>query len=146
MSAETVFSVANTTALAMWVLLLALPRFTWVNRVATSAAAALFAGAYVVIIAARWGNSSGGFSSLAAVDALFSDPWLLLAGWLHYLAFDLIVGSWEVRDARQRGLSHLLVVPCLAATFMFGPAGWLMYMALRMVRRAPAVAVQPVAG
>ena len=146
MSAETVFSIANTTALAMWVLLLALPRFAWVNRVATSAAAVLFATAYIVIIAARWGGSSGGFSSLAAVAALFSDPWLLLAGWLHYLAFDLLVGSWEVRDARQRGLSHLLVVPCLAATFMFGPAGWLLYMAVRLVRHAPVLAVDPVAG
>lgn len=146
MSAESVFSLANTTALAMWVLLLALPRHAWVNRIATSAAAAIFAAAYVGIIAARWGGSSGGFSSLAAVAELFRDPWLLLAGWLHYLAFDLLVGSWEVRDARQRGLSHLLVVPCLAATFMFGPAGWLLYMTLRMVRHAPAVTVQPAAG
>ena len=65
------------------------------------------------------------------MSTLFGQPWLLLAGWVHYLAFDLFVGSWEVRDARERGIPHLAVVPCLALTFMFGPAGWLAYAGLR---------------
>ena len=58
-------------------------------------------------------------------------PWLLLAGWIHYLAFDLFVGSWEVRDAQERGIPHLAVVPCLLLTFMFGPAGWFLYNLVR---------------
>jgi hypothetical protein len=62
---------------------------------------------------------------------LFSQPWLLLAGWIHYLAFDLFVGSWEVRDARDRGIPHLAVVPCLTLTFLFGTAGWLLYAMVR---------------
>ena len=65
---------------------------------------------------------------------LFANPWLLLAGWIHYLAFDLFVGSWEVRDARERGIPHLLVVPCLVMTFLFGPAGWLLYALVRARR------------
>ena len=65
---------------------------------------------------------------------LFSNPWALLAGWVHYLAFDLFVGSWEVRDSQARGIPHWLVLPCLFLTFMFGPAGWLLYMAVRVVR------------
>ena len=97
---------------------------------------ALFAGLYVVIIAATWGRSPGGFSSLSEVALLFQSPWLLLAGWVHYLAFDLLVGSWMVRDARRRGIAHLLVVPLLLLTFMFGPAGWLAYLLLRAARRA----------
>ena len=84
-----------------------------------------------MIIATRFAGSAGGFASLAAVATLFSNPWLLLAGWTHYLAFDLFVGSWEVRDARERGIPHLCVLPCLALTFLFGPAGWLLYLALR---------------
>jgi hypothetical protein len=62
---------------------------------------------------------------------LFENRWALLAGWTHYLAFDLFVGTWEVRDARASGIPHLLVLPCLGLTFLFGPAGWLLYMALR---------------
>jgi hypothetical protein len=40
---------------------------------------------------------------LSAVAMLFSNPWLLLAGWTHYLAFDLFIGSWKLRDARDCG-------------------------------------------
>jgi len=61
--------------------------------------------------------------SLQAVTTLFTVPELLLAGWIHFLAFDLFVGAWEVRDAQREGVHHLLVIPCLALTFMAGPAG-----------------------
>ena len=57
--------------------------------------------------------------------------WVLLAGWVHYLCFDLLVGCWEVRDARDRGVPYMLVIPCLVLTFMFGPAGWLLYQGVR---------------
>jgi hypothetical protein len=70
------------------------------------------------------------------VRALFENPWLLLAGWTHYLAFDLFIGGWEVRDAQRRGIPHLLVVPALVLTFLFGPAGLLLYLAISL-RRAP---------
>jgi hypothetical protein len=50
---------------------------------------------------------------------------------VHYLAFDLFVGGWEVRDAVARGVSRWLVAPCLLLTFIFGPAGWLAYYAVR---------------
>jgi Domain of unknown function (DUF4281) len=64
-------------------------------------------------------------------------PWLLLAGWVHYLCFDLLVGCWEVRDAHGRGVPHLLVMPCLFLTFMFGPAGWLLYQGVRSAYPRP---------
>ena len=50
---------------------------------------------------------------------------------MHYLAFDLLVGSWEARDARSRGVPHWALLPCLALTFLFGPAGWLLYLGVR---------------
>lgn len=61
---------------------------------------------------------------------------MLLAGWLHFLAFDLFVGAWQVRTARRDALPRLLVVPCLALTFLFGPAGLLAFLALRAALRA----------
>ena len=67
---------------------------------------AVLAAVYTVIIALTFSTAEGGFSSLSEVARLFSNPWLLLAGWIHYLAFDLLVGTWETRDARERGISH----------------------------------------
>jgi hypothetical protein len=132
MTANHVFSIVNPIALLSWLLLIALPRRRWViDVVAGFAVPVLFAIVYTAIILTNFFGSAGGFSSLPDVALLFSNPWLLLAGWTHYLAFDLLVGTWEVRDAGERGVSHLLLVPCLVLTFLFGPAGWLLYQVLR---------------
>lgn len=139
MSPNQIFSIANVVAFCCWLLLILLPGRSWVTRgVAGVAVPAAFAVLYTVIIAVHFFGSAGGFSSLQDVALLFSNPWLLLAGWIHYLAFDLLVGTWEARDARERGIAHLFVVPCLILTFLFGPAGWLLYLAIRS--RAPAMA------
>ena len=137
MLAQQVFSIANLLALLGWVLLAVFPRRRWPAEVVSGwVIPALFAGLYVVILAMTWGRSPGGFSSLSDVALLFQSPWLLLAGWVHYLAFDLLVGSWMVRDARRRGIAHWLVVPLLVLTFLFGPVGWLSYLVLRVALRA----------
>jgi len=132
MTANHVFSIVNPIALLSWLLLIVLPRRRWViDVVAGFAVPVLFAIVYTAIILTNFFGSAGGFSSLPDVALLFSNPWLLLAGWTHYLAFDLLVGTWEARDAGERGVSHLLLVPCLVLTFLFGPAGWLLYQVLR---------------
>jgi Domain of unknown function (DUF4281) len=132
MTPDQVFSIANPLALVAWLTLAAFPRRKWVTDVVIGVVVpALFACAYVVILVAAWGSTPGGFSSLQGVATLFANPWLLLAGWIHYLAFDLLIGRWEVLDSRERGIPHLAVVPCLMLTFFFGPAGWLLYTLVR---------------
>ena len=136
MSPQQVFSIANSLALVSWIMLAILPRRPWVTRVVTTKLVpGLFAILYTAIVVSLFWRSPGGFSTLASVGTLFSSPWLLLAGWVHYLAFDLLIGSWELEDSRARGIPHLMVVPCLLLTFMFGPAGWLLYRIVRSVRR-----------
>ena len=127
-----IFSIANMITMVGWVLLAVLPHKRWPAELVSGwLIPGALAVAYSVIIATTFGRSPGGFSSLDAVAQLFSNPWLLLAGWLHYLAFDLFVGSWIVRDARERGIRHAWIVPLLLLTFLFGPAGWLAYLGLR---------------
>lgn len=134
MQAETIFSIANTLALASWLLLAILPRFRVTRAVVLAGTVPLLlSAAYLVIIVMFFGTSEGSFSSLAGVMQLFTNPWAVLAGWLHFLAFDLFVGAWEVRDAEKHGVPHLLVIPCLFFTFMLGPIGYLMYVAIRGV-------------
>lgn len=134
-SPEAVFSMASTAVLPGWLLLVFAPRWRPSARfVGAVLVPGLLAVLYGVLIAARWGGAEGGFSSLADVQKLFADPWLLLAGWVHYLVFDLFIGAWEVRDAGRVGIPHLLVVPCLVLTFLFGPVGLLLYGIVRAVR------------
>lgn len=132
MNLETIFSIANTVALIGWILLIAAPRLVLTRTLVLSGALSLLlAMAYLIIVVAFWGTAAGDFFSLAGVSKLFSSPPVLLAAWIHYLVFDLFVGSWEVRDAHERNVSHWLVVPCLLLTFIFGPIGFLAYHIVR---------------
>jgi hypothetical protein len=131
MTAEQLFSILNLMTTAAWLLLLLLPRARWTSTIVPVVLPSLLAVIYVVLVGSTLTWSEGGFSSLAGVKALFSNPWMLLAGWTHYLAFDLFIGGWEVRDAQRRGLPHLLILPPLVLTFLLGPAGFLFYLGIR---------------
>ncbi|HBE82524.1 MAG: DUF4281 domain-containing protein [Blastocatellia bacterium] len=132
MNAETIFSVANTTALFSWILIAAAPKWKFTRVVVVSGAIPiLLSAAYLVLVVTFFGSAEGGFGSLADVMKLFTNEWAVLAGWIHYLAFDLFVGIWEVRDAEEQGISHWFLIPCLFFTFMLGPIGLLMYTGLR---------------
>jgi len=133
---DLLFKLANNAALIGWISLVFLPRWRWSARlIAPVLIPALLAALYSFLVMTQFGHSPGGFSSLMSVTLLFQNQSMLLAGWVHYLAFDLFVGSWEVRDAQRIGIAHYLVAPCLAMTFLFGPAGWLLYVLIRSLAR-----------
>ena len=145
MTAEQLFSILNLVTIAAWLPLVFLPRARWSSTVVPIVVPSLLAAIYVVLVIIALTRGEGGFSSLADVRALFADDWGLLAGWTHYLAFDLFIGGWEVRDAQRRGISHLVVVPALVLTFLFGPAGLLLYFAIRRLapmKGSPALAAE----
>jgi Domain of unknown function (DUF4281) len=131
MTAEQLFPILNLMTAVAWLPLVFLPRVRWTRTLLPLVMPLLLALIYVVLIAGTLTRSEGGFSSLAGVRALFDNSWVLLAGWTHYLAFDLFIGGWEVRDAQRRGIPHLLIVPALMLTFLLGPAGLLLYFAIR---------------
>ncbi|HNN82366.1 MAG TPA: ABA4-like family protein, partial [Leptospiraceae bacterium] len=93
---------------------------------------ALLACVYIFYILISLGRAEGGFSTLDGVASLFKNKNALLAGWVHYLVFDLFVGTWEWRDSIQNNISHFILVPCLFLTLMFGPAGFLIYYLIRL--------------
>ena len=135
---NSLFQVASTAVVPGWLLLAAAPRWRPTRLLVRSGALSLLlSGLYLVLILFYYPGAAGGFGSLAEVARLFESRPLLLAGWVHYLAFDLFVGAWETGDAETRGLSHLFVVPCLALTFLFGPIGLLAYFTVRAIAAKP---------
>jgi hypothetical protein len=129
MTPEQIFSILNLITIAAWLPLVFVPRMRGVATVVPVVIPVLLAVIYMMLIVGTLPWSEGGFSSLAGVRTLFDNPWALLAGWTHYLAFDLFIGGWIVRNAQGRGIPHLLVV--LALTFLLGPGGLLLYLAIR---------------
>lgn len=135
---ETIFSACGALAFVGWAGLALLPRVALIRDViAPLVIPGLIAVVYIALMAMHLGDApaDGGFNSLAGVKALFTVDGALLAGWVHYLAFDLFVGAWEVRDGQRNGVHHLLLIPCLFATLMAGPAGLLLYLVIRQVTR-----------
>ena len=141
MSDAQIFQVATPTALLCWIALVLLPRR--VAPVARFIVPAVLGVLYIWAINTAPKNPDGGFGSLMQVKALFSQDRVVLAGWVHYLAFDFFIGCWMVLDAAERRIRYLLVVPCLFLTFMFGPAGLLLYLAFRVGTATRAKAAAP---
>ncbi|WP_316012854.1 ABA4-like family protein [Roseobacter sp. HKCCA0434] len=132
---ETAFSLAGLAAMSGWALLLVAPAIPkWSDRMAGTVLPLIMSGGYVVLVLMP-SEGSGGFGSLTQVMELFSTEQAMLAGWVHYLAFDLFIGAWACRTARAEGVPHWLVLPCLPLIFLFGPAGLLAFQAVRRVRR-----------
>lgn len=133
MSNETLFLIANNSVIPVWLLLALAPRSLWTARLVHSGAVFVLLGvAYGLLL---WADSPGpanaNFSSLEGVTQIFTSPKTIIAAWIHYLAFDLFVGAWIVRDAQRHQLRHLYVLPSLVLTLMLGPLGLLSWLGLR---------------
>lgn len=136
MSYEIAFSVASILAMFGWLILLASPFIpTWSNRIAGFAIPLALSAGYAALFAFSPDNEYGGYGSLADVMKLFSFPNAVLAGWVHFLAFDLFIGAWQCRTAREQGMRLWLVAPCLVLTFLFGPLGLLVFLTLKAMHR-----------
>lgn len=129
---ELIFSLTGLLAMLGWITLLLSPLMPrWSNRIAGFIIPGILSGSYLVILLFFSSQNEGGFASFADVTLLFSNPEALMAGWIHYLAFDLFVGAWICRTARGEGIKFGAVLPCLPVTFMFGPAGFLLFATAR---------------
>jgi hypothetical protein len=132
MSFEQLFSSASTLAMLGWFILVFLPRgWKWLNPIASMLIPLILSVLYSFLIARYFFSAEGGFDTLANVQQLFTYPAVALAGWVHYLAFDLFVGGVIAKQADEIGFSRLIQAPILLLTFMFGPFGYLLFMFIK---------------
>lgn len=142
MALETIFSLCSALAMLGWLGLVFFPKLKVARELIPSLLIPALLGAtyaYIMFVFRGEAPAEGGFGTLAEVKALFSVDALLLAGWIHYLAFDLFIGAWIVRDSQSHEIHHLLVVPCLFFTLMTGPFGLLMYLVVKRVSGNPLI-------
>lgn len=132
---ENMFSLAGIIAMTGWLLLLVSPLMpNWSDRIAGVLLPLVLSLGYLMLLIVPASSSGGGFGTLAEVIVLFSYEQAALTGWVHFLAFDLFIGAWVCRKARSESMKFMLVVPCLPVIFLFGPAGFLAFQAVRAVR------------
>ena len=130
---EALFRLGNMTAMIGWAVLIFLPRrFPLLLAVPKFAIPSLLALAYGGLLLTKFfPGGGGGYSSIEQVSPLFSVKEVLVAGWLHYLAFDLFVGVWIAERSDEARIPRIIQAVFLIATFMFGPVGLLLYLVTR---------------
>lgn len=140
MTPDFLFQIANPLAMAGWVVLILAPRrWAVLGHVPRTAVPLLLAALYSALVLAHFFTAEGGYDSLANVALLFETPEVLLAGWVHYLAFDLMIGALMADRMDRAGVSRVLQAPLLVTIFLFGPMGVLLALATEgAVRLLPA--------
>lgn len=132
---EAVFGMASTLAFFSWIALFVFYPRKWIYQTLFSGVFIILACTYLFyIVLGLSGGGEGGFGSLAEVRTLFGSDEALLAGWIHYLVFDLFVGMWITKDAWGKDINRWIVFPCLILTFMLGPVGLLTYFLIRGIK------------
>jgi hypothetical protein len=147
MNEELILKILNVPVLVGWLSMLLAPRSRFTRWLVESDVLPLGIGVlYLVLVAPHLPGLLREFDTLEHIGAALQRPGLLLAAWIHYLAFDFMVGRVVLADSQRRGIPHLLMVPCLVLTFLLGPVGYLTYAAVRLLSRRfrPAIAPLPV--
>lgn len=135
MTPESIFQYCNTIALLGWlVLLIGSPFWMQFDKFLIGIVITLFAIVYAWLIANSFHSGDfEKFGSLHGVMELFTNKTAVAAGWIHYLAFDLLTGIWIKKNSIKYNISHWLIIPCLLFTFMLGPVGFLLYIIIRSI-------------
>lgn len=137
MTPTEVFSIAGMMTMPMWILMILLPKWKVTKfLIDYKVIPLLLSLVYAIYIfqAIQIGGMMD-FGSLASVMTLFTEENAVLAGWVHYLAFDLVVGMWMLDQNKELKIHPLVMAPCLFATFMFGPIGFLLFMIIKTIKQ-----------
>lgn len=132
MDAALLFKTANAFVIPGWLLLLLMPNWKYTAPLIRYGMVVVLAVLYACLILGSISGFNGeSFSTLENVKHLFQNDNAVLAGWIHYLAFDLLIGTHIVEQAKLYQVPRWLYVFTLPLTFMFGPMGYLLFVVMK---------------
>jgi hypothetical protein len=130
---ERLFELSSIVVLPFWLMMIVLPSWHWTPRIIRRPVIGVVpAAVYAVLVLPRLREVGPVVSApnLPDIAALLSTPAGATIAWVHFLAFDLLVGRWMYLDSRTRQISPWLMAPVLFLTLMLGPIGYLLYLAV----------------
>ncbi len=128
---DLIFLTLNVLVLPFWGLLLFAPRWKWTQILSGLIAPLILSVIFIVFFVIEFPSSGGKFGSITDLKIPLTSPFVLLAMWTHYLAFDLFIGAWEVRDSQRLGIPFIKVFPHVLLTMLLGPFGFIGYLFTR---------------
>jgi hypothetical protein len=135
MQASDIFSFGNAFVLLGWLLLLVFPLWRYTQVINLNGMIIILAILYTYMIGKGIQNfDPNSFSTLANVKLLFQSDDAVAAGWLHYLAYDLFVGTYIVKESVKLFIPRWIYTLILPFAFMFGPVGYLLFFIVKTIK------------
>ena len=136
---ETLYMWINLGILPFWFILIIFPQ-SHLSRIFVTTIFPFFvlSGVYIFILYKSYligYDFDGNFSlylGLNELSRLFEDHLYIMIFWTHFIAMNLFIGGWIVKDAEKFSINKVLLALPLITTYLVGPIGLFLYWVIRI--------------
>ena len=136
---ETLYMWINIGVLPFWFTLIVFPQ-SHLSRIFVTSIFPFFilSGVYVFILYKSYligYDFDGNFSlylGLSELSRLFEDHLYIMIFWTHFIAINLFIGGWIVKDSQKFSINKVLMAVPLIMTYLIGPIGLFLYWIIRI--------------
>ena len=136
---DILFMWVNIGVLPFWIVLIFFPQSHICRFFVTSIFPFfLLSGAYIFILYKSYlssydlGMSFNLYLGLNELSRLLEDNFYVMILWIHFIAINLFLGGWIVKDAQKFLINKILLAIPLMATYLIGPVGLFIYWIIRI--------------
>ena len=136
---ETLYMWINLGVLPFWFILIMFPQ-SHLSRIFVTSIFPFFilSGVYIFILYKSYligYDFDGNFTlylGLTELSRLFEDHLYIIIFWTHFIAINLFIGGWIVKDSQKFSINKILLALPLIITYLIGPIGLLIYWLIRI--------------
>ena len=136
---ETLYMWINLGVLPFWFILIVFPQ-SHLSRIFVTSIFPIFilSGVYIFILYKSYligYDFDGNFSlylGLSELSRLFEDHLYIMIFWTHFIAINLFIGGWIVKDSQKFYINKVLMAVPLIVTYLIGPIGLFLYWIIRI--------------
>ena len=136
---ETLYMWINLGVLPFWFILIMFPQ-SHLSRIFVTSIFPFFilSGVYIFILYKSYligYDFDGNFSlylGLSELSRLFEDHLYIMLFWTHFIAINLFIGGWIVKDSQKFSINKVLMAVPLIVTYLIGPIGLFLYWIIRI--------------
>ena len=136
---ETLYMWVNLGVLPFWFILIIFPQ-SHLSRIFVTSIFPFFilSGVYIFILYKSYLTGydfDGNFTlyfGLNELSRLFEDHLYIMIFWTHFIAMNLFIGGWIVKDSQKFSINKVLLAIPLIVTYLTGPIGLFLYWIIRI--------------
>ena len=136
---EILYMWVNLGALPFWFILIIFPQ-SHLSRIFVTSIFPFFmlSGVYIFILYKSYLTGydfDGNFTlylGLSELSRLFEDHLYIMIFWTHFIAINLFIGGWIVKDSQKFSINKVLLAIPLIVTYLIGPIGLFLYWIIRI--------------